>query len=129
MKEIKELDTIKVAEGEIEVKPYLTYAEIQAICDAVCKFDSWSEREQNKDILLLHFATNLSDEEIEEIGHEAFVQSGVMDAVKSCVKNYSKIDEAVNYTQSTQRGLVQILDQLPKILKKVESCAGKSSKK
>lgn len=129
MKEIQVMESVKICEDEIEVKPYLTYAEIQSICDAVCKFDSWSEREQNKDILLLHFATNFSDQEIEEIGHDAFVQSGMMDVVKSCVKNYNKIDEAVNYTQSTQRGIAQILDQLPKILKKVENRAGKPSKK
>ena len=131
MKEIKAIESAKVCNGEIEVKPYLTYAEIQSICDAVCKFDSWAERQQNVDILLMHFATSITDEEIQEIGHEALIQSGIIDEVKQIVKNFDRIEEAVEYTQSTQRALAQILKELPVImdpLKKVLNCASKPSK-
>lgn len=129
MKEIKALDATKLKADEIEVKPFLTYDEIQAICNAICKFDSWAEREQNKDVLLLHFATNLTDEEIEEIGHDAFVQSGLMTQVRDNVLNYNQIDEAVAYTQSTQRALAQILNELPQILEPLKKVVNHGSKK
>ena len=118
-------------EFNIEVKPYLTYAQIQNICDAVCKFDSWAEREQNVDILMLHYVTNMTDEEIEERGHEALLMEGTIDFVKSQIKNFDRIYEAVNYTQSIQRQLSQIVAELPTALEPVKKAMkrGKKSSK
>lgn len=122
----------ELIDKEIVVTPYLTYAQIQAIVNAVCKFDSWSERQQNIDILLLHFATDISDDDIENYGHDILLQSGVIDEVKSNIKNLKQVYEAVEYTQSTQRALNQIVKELPKLfepLKRVKDNGNKSSKK
>lgn len=126
------LEGAKVFDKDITVKRYLTYDQIQFIVNTVCQFDSWAEREQNIDILLLHYATDLSDTEIEEFGHSALLQSGVIDEVKASVKNYNRIHEAIDYTQSTARAMNQIVKELPKLLeplKKVTERGVKSSKK
>ena len=39
------IEEVKLIEKEIKVKSYLTYAQIQSIVNAVCKFDTWAERE------------------------------------------------------------------------------------
>ena len=119
----------KTIEKEIEVETYLTYAQIQNIVNAVCKFDTWAEREQNIDILLLHYATDLTDEEIEKYGHIILLQSGVIDEVKESVKNFDKIYEAIAYTESIGRSLASISKQFPDIVEKVKKNVIKSSKK
>lgn len=123
---------VNLIEKEITVNPYLTYAQIQNIVNAVCKFDVWAERQQNIDILLLHYVTDLTDEEIEEYGHEALLQSGIIDEVKANIKNLNQVYEAIEYTQSTQRALAQIIKEMPKMLdslKKVMERGNKPSQK
>lgn len=109
---------------EITVKPYLTYAQIQQIVNAVIKFDVWAERQQNIDLLLLYHATNLTKEQIEEYGHEELLCSGIIDEVKASVKNYSRIQEAIDYTQSTARALNQIIKELPTMLEPIKGKLG-----
>lgn len=123
------IEEVKLIEKEIKVKSYLTYAQIQSIVNAVCKFDTWAEREQNIDILLLHYATDLTDEEIEKYGHITLLQSGIIDEVKNNVKNFDKIYEAIAYTESISRSLASISKQLPDIVEKVKKNVIKSSKK
>lgn len=132
MQEMKALEDIYLKEFDIFVKSYLTYAQIQNIVNAVCKFDIWAERQQNIDILILHYATNLTDEEIEKHSHDYFLQSGLIDEVKIHIKNLQQIYQAIDYTQSTQRALNQIVKELPKLfepLKRVKDNGSKSSKK
>ena len=83
---------------------------------AVGKFTTWAERMQNLDMLLLVFATDLTPEQVEGIGHEVLDGSGLIDAVKESVVNYHKVNEAISYNEGTQRALAQILKQLPSIL-------------
>lgn len=123
------LQEVNLIEKEITVNPYLTYSQIQNIVNAVCQFDSWADREQNIDILLLYHATNLSKEDIEEYGHEALLQSGIIDEVRANVKNFGQIREALAYTQSVEKSLVAISKQLPKIIEDVRKNGFKSSKK
>ena len=111
---------VNLIEKEITVNPYLTYAQIQNIVNAVCKFDTWAERQQNIDILLLHYVTDLTDDEIEQYGHDFLIQSGIIDEVKASVNNLNRVYEAIEYTESTQRALAQILKQLPELFKKLE---------
>lgn len=132
MKEITNISSIYLREYDINVTPYLTYAQIQSIVNAVCKFDTWAERQQNIDVLILHFATDLTDDEIEQYGHDLLIQTGVIDEVKTNIKNLNQIYEAIEYTQSTQRALNQIVKELPKImepLRKVMEHGDKLSKK
>ena len=129
MKEIKNIEKIYLDKFGVEVSPYLTYAQIQNIVNAVCKFDTWADREQNIDILLLHYVTNLTDKEIEEYGHIALLQSGIIDEVRNNVKNFNKIYEAISYTESVGKSLSTISKQLPKLFKEAMENASKSSKK
>lgn len=121
--------TCQVIEKDIVVNPYLTYAQIQNIVNAVCKFDVWAERQQNIDILLLHYVTDLTDDEIEQYGHDFLIQSGVIDEVKASVKNLNQVYEAIEYTQSTQRALNQIVKELPKIMEPLKKAMERGSKK
>lgn len=113
----------------LKVNPYLTYAEIQAICNAVCKFDTWAERQTQIDMLVLHFATNITDEQIEEYGHEKLLTSGIVEQVRNGIKNFNSINEAISYTESTQRAVAQILNRMPEIASKLETIKAKDSKK
>ena len=129
MKEIKVIEPVYLKDFDVEVNSYLTYAQIQNIVNAVCQFDSWADREQNIDILLLYYTTNLTKEDIEEYGHEALLQSGIIDEVRANVKNFSQIREAISYTQSVEKSLAAISKQLPNIVEDVKKNGFKSSKK
>lgn len=129
MKEIKNIDNIYLDKFGVEVTPYLTYAQIQMIVDGVCQFDVWADREQNIDVLLLHYVTDITDEEIEKTGHVAFLQSGLIDEVKSCVKNLDKVYKAIEYTQSTSRALTKIVKEMPKLMKPLEKVMERGSSK
>ena len=129
MKEIKVIEPVYLKDFDVEVNPYLTYAQIQSIVNAVCQFNTWAERMQNIDILLLYYATNLNKEDIEEYGHDTLLQSGIIDEVKANVKNFSQICEALAYTQSIEKSLAVISKQLPEIIEDVRKNGFKSSKK
>ena len=120
--EMKELNkTIYHSEKyDIDVNCYLTYAEIQQIINAIEKLDSWAERNQSIDMLVLYHATNVSAEELEKIGHDTLLESGMIDEVKNHVYNLYQVYEAVDYTESTQRSLALILKELPKYFEPLE---------
>ena len=118
--EIKALPPVELDCG-IKVNRYLTYAQIQQIVNSTIRLDSWSEREENIDILILYHATNLTKKQIEEIGHEAFIDSGVMEEIRSAVVNISKVYEAISYTESTARAVAKIAKDLPKMLESTMS--------
>lgn len=120
MKKIKIKNNIVLNDFNVSVNPYLTYAQIQYIVNEVCKFDSWAERQQNIDLLLLHYVTDITDEEINEYGHELLLQSGLIDAVKKNVSNLKQIYKAIDYTQSTQRMFQQVLKEMPKYISSIK---------
>ena len=123
------IEEAKMIEKEITVNPYLTYAQIQNIVNAVCNFDNWADREQNIDILLLHYITDLTDDEIEQYGHDFLIQSGVIDEVKASVKNLNQVYKAIEYTQSTSRALTKIVKEMPKLMKPLEKVVERGSSK
>ena len=114
MKEIKAMDKVYLEEFDVHVNPYLTYAQIQAIVNGVEGLDSWAEREQNIDMCVLAFATDIPTEKLEELGHDALLQSGLINAVCGEIKNLFSVYEAIEYTESTKRALAQIIKALPK---------------
>lgn len=114
MKEIKAMDKVYLEEYDVYVNPYLTYAQIQAIVNGVKSLDSWAEREQNIDMCVLAFATDIPTEKLEELGHDALLQSGLINAVCGEIKNLFSVYEAIEYTESTKRALAQIIKALPK---------------
>lgn len=117
MKEIKAKENIFLEDFDVYVNQYLTYAQIQQIVNAVIKFDTWSERYQNIDMLILYHATDINKEELEKYDVDILKQSGLIDAVKNNIINLNELNEAIEYTTSIQRALSQILKQMPQINK------------
>lgn len=105
---------------DIDIRQYLTYAQIQQIVNAVEKAaqtdDSWAARETNIDMLVLYHATNLGKEKLEEIGHDTLLQSGLIDKVKAQIANYYQLNEALDFTESLPRAAYKLISQLPKAL-------------
>lgn len=104
---------------DIEVKRYLSLAEIQTIVNGTITFTTWAEREQNIDMMLLLLATNIGEEVIQEKGHDYFLNTGIIKYVKEQVENFDKIAEAIKWTESTERSLAQILKVLNAEFKKI----------
>lgn len=129
MKEIKKVDSIYLEEYDVTVKPYLTYPEIYAIGKAVSKFDAWAERETNIDVLLLHFATDMKDEDIENIDHDALLGCGLIDKVKESIINFDRVIECVDYHNSLKRTMLIVANYiLEEINKKADEMNGGSEK-
>ena len=128
MKEIKAMDKVYLEEFDVHVNPYLTYAQIQAIVNGVKGLDSWAEREQNIDMCVLAFATDIPTEKLEELGHDALLQSGLINAVCGEIKNLFSVYEAIEYTESTKRALAQIIKALPKYQEQFDDVVKKYGK-
>ena len=117
MKQIKEKDAIYLEEYDIHVKRYLDYSEVYAIARGVMKFDDWDKRQINYDVLVLHFCTDIKDEEISKNGHELLHSSGLIDTVKSQILNLDDIDKCIKYYTSIERSLTQIVNYIDNSLK------------
>ena len=113
MKEIKEFTDEYVEDYGVHIKSYLTYSEIQAIANAATKFDTWAERNENIDILLIHFATDMDD-------NDKLLKSGLIDIVKSTVINFYEIDAAIAFAESPMRLLTKIAKDIPEFSKRVD---------
>lgn len=125
MKEIKAMDKVYLEEYDVHVNPYLTYAQIQAIVNGVKGLDGWAERKQNIDMCVLAFATDIPTEKLEELGHDALLQSGLIDAVYCKIENLLNVYEAIEYTESTKRALAQIIKALPKYQEQLDAVVKK----
>lgn len=110
---------------DIHVRRYLTLAQIQKIVNAVKIFDMWSERQQNIDLLTLVYATDITPEQIEELGHDILLESGLIDAVKAKIINFGDVQKAIDYTESVQRGVSQIVKELPNLVKSLSPIANR----
>lgn len=100
----------------VTVYRYLTYAQIQQIVEATMKFHTWAERQQNIDMLVLVHATDMTIEEIEKYSPDDLVQSGLIDEVMLHVDNLYRIYEALEYHESIQCVLTQILTEINKFM-------------
>lgn len=106
---------------DINIRQYLTYAQIQQIVNAVemasKEDDSWSARQTNIDMLVLMHATDIGKEKLEEVGHEMFVMSGLMDCVRDNVVNIDEVYNALDYTESLTRAGYKLLKDASKVVK------------
>lgn len=116
MKEINNKEKIYLEEYDIFVEPYLNYGQIQNIIDSINPEMSWSERQQNIEMIVLYYVTDIGMEKLEEIGHEKLLKSGLIDSVLSKIENLSSVYDGISYTQSTSRALSKIIKDLPKML-------------
>lgn len=113
---IPEKETTYLEKYGVTVNRYLTYAQIQQIVEATMKFHTWAERQQNIDMLVLVHATNMTVEEIEKYTHDELTQCGLIDSVKSNIENVWDVYNALEYHESTQRALAQILGEINKFM-------------
>lgn len=111
---------------EFSVHSYLTYPQIQQIVDSLRMLampdkkgkvkDSWALRQTNIDMLLLFHGTDLSKERLEQTTHEDWLMCGAIDKIKNELKNYNQLLEAIEWSESVSRSLVQISGQIPDIV-------------
>ena len=126
MKEIKGNQTVYLEDYDITVNKYLTYAQIQQIANAVVAAstnnadDTWANRETNIDMLMLYHATDIGKEKLEEIGHDALLTSGLIEAVRCYIENLYNVDEAIDYIENNQRAINKLLKSLPKVLEETK---------
>ena len=130
MKEIKGNQTVYLEDYDITVNKYLTYAQIQQIANAVVAAsvndsdDTWANRETNIDMLMLYHATDIGKEKLEEIGHDALLTSGLIDAVRHRIENIYSVNGAIDYIENNQRAINKMLKSLPKILEDSKGLQG-----
>ena len=127
MKEL-EKKTTYLKDYDITVNQYLTTDEIQAIINAVNQFDAWGDRESNIIMLVMHFATDISDAELEKVGINAVVESGLWEEVRGEVRNVYDIYSGLDYTNSINRQLTLLAKKLPDIIKPLEEVLKKHGK-
>lgn len=114
MKELKEA-IINLENYDINVKQYLTYAQIQKIIETTMKYQTWAERESNIDFMVLCYTTDLTPEKIDEIGFDNLVTSGLVEDVIRHVSNYYDIMQGLNYHESVGKALTELSKNLPQI--------------
>ena len=93
------------------IKTHLTYAEIQNIVNSALQFDTWAERQQSIDMLMLYYCTNMDQETIESISAEDWLESGEIEEIKSHIVNYKDVDEAIAWTESINHNLATFIKQ------------------
>lgn len=101
---------------DVSVSTYLTYAQIQQIANATAQLDTWAERQQNIDMLVLLYATDIETETLMNTDADIFLTSGLVRKVKGIIRNYNDIYEAIKYTESTQntiKNFIKVLGNLP----------------
>lgn len=123
---MKELKDMLYYDGnyDISIRSYLTHAEIESIANAVVAFKTWAVRQENIDALVLHFCTDITDEQIEKIGMPMFIKSGLMDTVKEHVFNYAEIDKAIVFKEKADNAMV-----MARQLQDMQKAMGKDAKK
>lgn len=129
MKEFKEVNKEYLEQYDIHVNRYLTYSQIQAISNSVRNLESWAERKQNIDMLLLAFTTDISREELENHTHDYWLNTGVISDVYSIVNNWYMIEEAINYEESPMRMIIKLAKEIPDFNKKVDEVLKNASSK
>lgn len=121
MKEnIKEFESVELADYGIRVNRYLTYSQIQSIVDGLKKLNSWAERQQSIDMCILYFATDIKKEEIEAHDHDYWLKTGIIEAVNDKIENIYQLNEAIEYEESLKKAIVQISRELPRFSNKVD---------
>lgn len=125
MKELHKLDTIYLEDYDVHVNRYLTYAQIQQIVNSLSKLDTWAEKKQNIDMLVLYHATDISKEELESHDFDYFYESGLIGHVNHSIINLYLIDEAIKYNESFVRILEAFNKKSPEIMKILEKAVEK----
>lgn len=121
MKELKKPERNYIKEFDIYVKPRLSDAEIQQICNNAIKFKTWSERERTINLMMFVYATEIADkpDEVNALDYDLMNECGVFNAIRNAVENSYSITDAINFSESTLLALSQIAENLPEMLKPI----------
>ena len=112
-------ETVYLPEFDVHVSTILTTAQIQQIANGVHTSDDWAQREANKIMLVLFHTTDIDEETLQSYDFDVIEQSGLAQAVIKEITNFDKIDEALEYMESTNRAVNQILVGLKPVLDKI----------
>lgn len=124
MKAINDIPMVYLEKYDINVKPFLTLAEIQAITNAIKPDMSWAERQQVIDMGILQLCTDMTEADL-ETPHDLLYASGLIDDVASHVSNVFEIERAIAYESSWVKLLAQFANDLPKYAEKLEGMVKK----
>ena len=116
MKEFQSKSLIYLEDYDVNVNRYLTYAQIQKIIEAANVQNSWAFRQQNIDMLVLLYATDIGKENLEKFTHDELLASGLIDAVFKNIKNIYQIEDGLRYTESIEQAIVKIAQQVTSFL-------------
>ena len=89
---------------------------MQKIIEAVNVQNSWAFRQQNIDMLVLLYATDIGKENLEKFTHDELLASGLIDAVFKNIKNIYQIEDGLRYTESIEQAIVKIAQQVTSFL-------------
>lgn len=100
---------------DIDVTCYLTAEQIGNIINAMHGFDNYHDRIKARDLMILAYCTDIPHDKIDEIGHDMFVQSGLMDWVLYAVENVNVIEDGLKWSEGIERAIIQISKRLPEL--------------
>lgn len=110
MKELKKREVIHNEEFDIEIKPYLTMAEMELIVDKVSKIDNVVQRQLLKDMLVLELCTNI--EGVADLDYDLAVESGLVSVVVDNVQNYFDVECYVAEDKAINRSVARFLESI-----------------
>lgn len=117
---VPEIKKVKLEEYDIEINNYLTYAQIQQIVNSALHCENWAERQQTIDMLMMYHSTNIPLEELEKVGHDALLQSGIIKAVQDNIENYYQILQGIDFYNSWIKVLTDFAKQMPSTMEKIQ---------
>lgn len=122
----KETEKIYLEKYDVYVNKYLTYAQIQQIVNSTLtlmntvdengvRHNSWADRQQNIDMLMLYHATNLTEEEL-QTPHYILLHSGLIEEVRYNIWNYYVLDEAFEYEERWDNLLLSATEKIKSLI-------------
>ena len=124
MKEIDDIKMVHLDKYDINVKPFLTLAEIQAIANAIKPDMSWAERQQIIDMSILRLCTDMTNDDL-ETPHDLLYGCGLIDDVTSHISNVFEIERAIAYESSWIKLLSAFAKDLPKYAAEIDNVVKK----
>lgn len=121
MKKIENIADTYIEEYDVYIHPYLKYDDVQHIIQTMSSYDGYNDRMKICDLLILYYGTNLTQEQIDEVGHDKLYCSGLIDVVKKYINNIYMIFDGLEYHESFKRAFRDVTNKLPEFTEQLES--------
>lgn len=112
---LEAIEEKKLEKFDVKVNPYLTLAQIQNIINNVSKFNTYAERQETINYMLLCYATDIGQDGVDKLDPELVVTSGLIDAVKDRIINLYDIEDAITYHESVGKALSEVAKSIPQL--------------